>query len=71
MDHMYANKFTITVGGPEVIMRFAWVTPKYNETDEVVDNQIVEEKQIILPREAFQALYQIMGQMTGENKPIE
>lgn len=71
MDHMYANKFTVTVGGPEVVIRFAWVAPKYNEADEVIDNQIVDEKQIILSQEAFRALHQVMDQMVGENKPVE
>lgn len=70
MDHMYANKFTVTVGGPEVNIRFAWITPEYNNNDEVIGNQIVEEKQIVLSREAFDALYQIMGQVAGESKSV-
>lgn len=63
MNHMYANKFTISISESEAILRFCWILPKYENGDDVNGAEIAEEQVITLPRAAYDQLLQVMNDL--------
>ncbi len=63
MDKIYANKYTVTLTENEGILRFGWVVPKYDDKDEVVGGELVDEKIVVLPRSGYEDLLRIMNEV--------
>lgn len=54
MDAMYANQMTLTIGENEAILHFSFLTPKYDEKGNVLQQPaIADEKNIVLSAEGF------------------
>ena len=69
MDKIYANKYTVTLTENEGILRFGWVVPKYNEKDEVVGGELVDEKIVVLPRSGYDELLRLMSELSAAGAP--
>ena len=54
MEMMYSNRITLTVNDKEAFFTFDLVTPKLDEKRNVVSDQVIESRSVIMSREALE-----------------
>ncbi len=72
MNSMYCNRVTMTISPAEVIMKFDWLTPTYDNQGEAVEGaELQDSKVIFMSKDAARSLHKMLGEYLDDEAKSE